>query len=284
MKPASFEYHAPRALADALRLLGEHGEGAKVLAGGQSLVPAMNFRIARPERLIDINRIGDLPLLQAEGGLLRIGALTRHAAFEKPVCGGPLGAFLPRIARHIAHVPIRTRGTFCGSLAHADPASEWCTLALTLGAQVVAQSARGERVIATDDFFRTIFTTALKADELVTEARLPILGDDWLLGFMEFSRRAGDYAIVMAVVAVRLSQGRIAEARIGLGGVGDRPVRAAAAEAALAGRSLDRESMRAAAEAARAEAKPLEDAQAPADYKRELVAVMVRRALEQAAS
>jgi carbon-monoxide dehydrogenase medium subunit len=284
MKPASFEYHAPGTLAAALALLGEHGETAKILAGGQSLLPAMNFRLVRPDRLVDINRIRDFPSLRAEAGRLSIGALTRHAALERPVVPGPLGAFLPRVARHIAHVPIRTRGTFCGSLAHADPASEWCALAVTLQAEIVARSAKGERTIPAGDFFRTLFTTALHPDELITEVRLPLLSDDWRLGFVEFSRRAGDYAIVLAIVAVRIVGGRIAEARVGLGGVGGKPMRSSRAEALLVGRPLDAGVMRAAAEAAKAEAEPLDDVQAPADYKRDLATDMVRRALEQAAS
>jgi carbon-monoxide dehydrogenase medium subunit len=282
MKPAPFEYHAPATLAEAITLLEMYGEHAKILAGGQSLVPAMNFRIARPEVLIDINRIRDLPPLSKRVGILSIGALTRHIAFEAQVELGVLGRMLPKIARHIGHVPIRTRGTFCGSLAHADPASEWCTLAVTLGAEIIARSTKGERTIAANDFFRALFTTVLRPDELITEVRLPILSDDWRLGFVEFSRRAGDYAIVMAITAVRVSGGRIAEARVGLGGVSDRPKRSPCAEAELIGRPIDREAMLAAAAAAKAEAEPLEDLQAPADYKRDLVAVMVRRALEQA--
>jgi carbon-monoxide dehydrogenase medium subunit len=284
MKPAPFEYHAPATLAEAITLLETYGEHAKVLAGGQSLVPAMNFRIARPEVLIDINRIRDFPPLSKRSDRLSIGALTRHAAFEAPVESGVLGQILPQIARHIGHVPIRTRGTFCGSLAHADPASEWCTLAVTLGAEIIACSSKGERTIAAKDFFRTLFTTALRPDELITEVRLSTLSDDWRMGFVEFSRRAGDYAIVMAIAAVRVSGERVAEARIGLGGVSDRPKRSPGAEAALIGRPIDREAMLAAAAAARAEAEPLEDLQAPADYKRDLVAVMVRRALERATS
>src|ERR1700686_5451412 len=166
MKPAAFRYFAPRALDEALDLLAEHGEEGKVLAGGQSLVPAMNFRLARPASLIDINRIDALDYVREEDGTLRIGALARHAVFEAPVAGGALGAFLPRVARHIAHLPIRVRGTFAGSLAHADPASEWCLIAATLDAELVIANRRGTRTLQPDDYFVTALTTALEPDEL----------------------------------------------------------------------------------------------------------------------
>ena len=195
MKPAAFTYHAPQSLDEALALLALHGDEGKLLAGGQSLVPAMNFRLARPAVLIDINRIAGLDFLSGQDGWLRIGALTRHVAFERPVAAGPLGALLPRVARDVAHLPIRVRGTFAGSLAHADPAAEWSLVAATLGAEIVAQSSAGERTLAADGFFRTAFTTALRPDELITEVRLPLLGDAWRCGFMEFSRRKGDFAL-----------------------------------------------------------------------------------------
>src|SRR5271170_4068805 len=229
MKPAAFLYLAPRSRAEA------HDDDGKLLAGGQSLVPAMNFRLARPAVLIDINRVPDLSTIARDGASLRIGALSRHARFERPVTDGPLGALLPEVARHIAHTPIRARGTFGGSLAHADPASEWCALALALNATIVAESKAGARTIAAADFFRSIFTTALKADELLTEIRLPWLSADWRCGFAEYSRRAGDFALAMAVVALRLEQGVIREASIALGGVGATPLPAVGAARLLLG-------------------------------------------------
>src|SRR5258708_27869607 len=147
MKPAAFRYFAPRTVDHALDLLAKHGEEGKILAGGQSLVPAMNFRLARPASLIDINRIDALDYVREDGGELRIGALARHVRFEAPVSGGALSAFLPRVARHIGHLPIRSRGTFCGSLAHSDPASEWCLLAATLGAELFIVSRRDQRSV-----------------------------------------------------------------------------------------------------------------------------------------
>src|SRR5579871_2795525 len=164
MKPAQFEYFAPRSLDEALDLLAEHGDDGKILAGGQSLVPAMNFRLARPATLIDINRIAELDYVREQNGALHIGALARHAVFEAPVAGGALGALLPRVAHHIAHVPIRTRGTFAGSVAHADPASEWCLVAATLDAAIVVASRRGARTLGPDEYFVTALTTALEPD------------------------------------------------------------------------------------------------------------------------
>src|SRR5438876_308439 len=169
MKPVAFQYFAPRTLDEALALLAEHGEEGRVLAGGQSLVPAMNFRLARPASLIDINRIAGLDYIREEDGTLRIGALARHAQFETPVAGGALAGFLPLVAHHIAHLPIRIRGTFAGSLAHADPASEWCLVAAVLDAELAVASRRGERLLRPEGYFVTALTTALEPDELLTE-------------------------------------------------------------------------------------------------------------------
>jgi aerobic carbon-monoxide dehydrogenase medium subunit len=282
MKPAAFRYSAPTTVAEACALLADSGDEGRVLAGGQSLVPMMNFRLARPGHLVDINRIGALDDIRVEGDSVRIGALTRHIRFERPLAPGPLGALLPRVVRHIAHLPIRTRGTFAGSLAHADPSAEWCALAAMLDAEVTAQGPGGQRTIAARDFFRGVFTTALAPDEIVTEVRLPLLSDEWRTGFCEFSRRSGDYAIVVAMVAVRLSGSRIVEARIALGGVGDRPTRAAAADTALRGAPAERAAFVAAGEAATQGLQPMTDVQATPEYRLELVRVMVRRALEAA--
>src|SRR5215510_105961 len=196
MKPAAFRYHAPTTVAQAVALLAEVApDDGRVLAGGQSLVPTMAFRLARPAHLVDINRIAELDRLAVADGRLSIGAGVRHAAFHRPVIDGPLGRLLSFVVRHIAHYPIRTRGTFCGSLAHADPASEWCLAAVTLGVEIVVASRHGRRVIAADDFFEGMMTTALAEDELLLEARLPLLPRGTRFGFYEFSRRAGDYAL-----------------------------------------------------------------------------------------
>lgn len=282
MKPAPFDYHAPVTLEAALALLETHGEEARILAGGQSLVPTMAFRMARPGVLIDINRIPSLAYARPEDGALRIGALARHAWFETPRAEGPLGRLLPQVAHHIAHAPIRMRGTFCGSLAHADPASEWCATTLALGGTVVLAGPDGGREVAAEDWFRGVFTTAMAPGEILAEVRLPLLTDAWRCGFAEFSRRAGDFALAMAVVAVRIEVGSVREARIALGGIGGVPVLATAAAATLIGRAPDDAAARIAATQAAAECDPPEDIHAPAEYRRDLVGVMVRRALDAA--
>jgi carbon-monoxide dehydrogenase medium subunit len=282
MKPVSFKYFAPRTVDDALDLLAMHGEEGKILAGGQSLVPAMNFRLARPASLIDINRIDALDYVREEGGELRIGALARHARFEAPVTGGALSAFLPRVARHIGHLPIRYRGTFCGSIAHADPASEWCLLAATLDAELVIVSRRGQRSVRPNEYFVGALTTTLEPDELLTEIRLSLLDDGWRTGFAEFSRRAGDYALAMCAAFLRFEDGRIVEARIGVGGATDRPLRIAAAEAVLTGTDGGPSIVREAGKIAAETIEPLEDIQASREFRRDLVRAMVGRALDQA--
>jgi carbon-monoxide dehydrogenase medium subunit len=282
MKPAAFAYHAPHDVDAVLALLGEHGDEAKLLAGGQSLVPAMNFRLVRPAVLIDINRIAALDFVTGDEGGLRIGALTRHVAFEQPLAAGPLGALLPQVARCVAHLPIRTRGTFAGSLAHADPAAEWSLVAVTLGARILARSSAGARTLAAADFFCTAFTTALQPDELITEVRLPLLGDSWRCGFIEFSRRKGDFALAMALAALRLEGDRIVEARLGIGGVEHRPRRIEAAERLLTGESLRADLLAEAGVLAAAAVEPVEDIHASAEYRRDLCRVMTRRALADA--
>jgi len=285
MKPAPFTRHVPRTVDEAVRILSEVApRDGRVLAGGQSLVPIMAFRLAKPAHLVDINEIAELGRIASDGKTLSIGARVRHAAFHKPVVAGPLGAILTHVARHIAHYPIRMRGTFCGSLAHADPASEWCLVAATLGATMVAKSTRGVRQIAAKDFFAGIMTTALAEDELLTETRLPIPPPDTKFGFNEFSRRAGDFAMSAALVSYRLQDGKIADARVGVGGAEPSPRRIAQAEATLNGQPPSDKVFRSAAEAAAKAIAPLEDHQTNADYRRDLVRAVVRRALEQAAS
>jgi aerobic carbon-monoxide dehydrogenase medium subunit len=285
MKPAPFVYHAPTDLNEAIATLAQVAPAdGRVLAGGQSLVPSMAFRLARPAHLVDINTVTGFDRLTVGADGLGIGACVRHAAFHRPVTDAPLGALLSAVVGHIAHYPIRTRGTFCGSLAHADPASEWCLVAVTLGATIVAQSVRGTRLIAADEHFQGIMTTALEPDEILTQARLPALAPGTRFGFYEFSRRAGDYAIAMALATFQLEQGVMVGPRLGLGGVEDRPRRSAAAEAMLAGRAPETAVFRQAAEAAAASVEPLEDLQSSADYRRDLVRVVARRALERALS
>ncbi|HMF23373.1 MAG TPA: FAD binding domain-containing protein [Pseudolabrys sp.] len=281
MKPAPFIRHVPKTLDEAIRILAKVApQDGRVLAGGQSLVPIMAFRLAKPAHLVDINEVADLDKITNDGKALSIGACARHAAFNKSVVDNPLGQLLSVVARHIAHYPIRVRGTFCGSLAHADPASEWCLVAATLDATLVARSTRGERLIAAKDFFAGIMSTALAEDELLAEVRLPLLSNDTKFGFNEFSRRAGDFAMAASLVTYRLQTGKIVDARVGLGGAEDCPRRIAQAEAALNGKTPGDGSFRAAAEAAAKAIDPLEDHQTNAEYRRDLVRAVVRRALE----
>jgi len=285
MKPAPFVRHVPKTVDEALKILAEVAphEG-RVLAGGQSLVPIMAFRLAKPAHLVDINEVAGLDRITSDGTTLTIAARARHAAFHKPVVDNPLGRLLSAVVRHIAHYPIRMRGTFCGSLAHADPASEWCLLVTTLDAALVAKSTRGERVIAAKDFFTGIMSTRLAEDELLVEVRLTLLSKDTKFGFNEFSRRAGDFAMAASLVTYRLNGGKIAESRVGVGGAESFPRRIAEAEAVLNGKLPGDSVFRAAAEAAAKAIDPLEDHQTNADYRRDLVRAIVRRALEQSLS
>jgi aerobic carbon-monoxide dehydrogenase medium subunit len=285
LKPAPFSYHAPKTVDEAVAKLAElSANDGRILAGGQSLVPMMAFRMARPAHLIDINNVAGFDRLAVEGDTLSIAPCVRHAVFHHPAVSGPSGALLAKVVAHIAHYPIRLRGTFCGSLAHADPASEWCLTAVTLGADIVALSVRGSRVIAADDYFEGMMMTTLAEDELLREVRLPLLPEDARFGFYEFSRRAGDYAIAMALATYRLKDGVMVEPRVGVGGAEGRPRRIAEAEAALAGQKPGAEVFRAAGEAAAAAVDPLEDVHADAEFRRDLVRAVTRRALERAAA
>jgi carbon-monoxide dehydrogenase medium subunit len=285
MKPAPFIHHVPKTVDEALKTLAEVApKDGRVLAGGQSLVPIMAFRLAKPAHLVDINNVAGLDKLASDGNTLSIGACVRHAAFHKPVVANPLGQLLTVVARHIAHYPIRMRGTFCGSLAHADPSSEWCLVAATLGATLVAQSVRGSRAITVSDFFAGIMSTTLAEDELLAEVKLPLLSNDTKFGFNEFSRRAGDFAMAASLVTYRLHGGKIRDARIGVGGAESSPRRVPEAEAALNGSGPTDAAFRAAAEAAAKAIDPLEDHQTNAEYRRDLVRAVVRRALEQSVS
>jgi carbon-monoxide dehydrogenase medium subunit len=283
MKPAAFIRHVPKTLDEAVKILAEVApQDGRVLAGGQSLVPIMAFRLAKPTHLVDINEVAGLDALTINGKTLTIGARVRHGAFHKPVVDGPLGALLAHVVRHIAHYPIRMRGTFCGSLAHADPASEWCLVAATLDATMIAASTRGERAIAANAFFSGIMSTALADDELLARVKLPRLATGTRFGFNEFSRRAGDFAMSAALVTYRLDGGRIADAHVGVGGAEPHPRRIAEAEVALNGQAPGDVVFRAAADAAAEAVEAMEDHQTTAEYRRDLVRAVVRRALEHA--
>jgi carbon-monoxide dehydrogenase medium subunit len=282
VKPASFDYHRVDRTEDALERLAELGEDAKVLAGGQSLVPMMNFRLVRPPALVDITRIPDLRYVARDGDALRIGALTVHREIETlrdpdVVAGYEL---LPRAARWVGHYPIRTRGTFGGSIAHADPSAEWCLLAVLLDAAIVVRGRDGEREIPAGDFFLGFFTSALEPGELLVEVRFPRPRRHAALH--EFARRHGDFAIVAVAVAVDVDGDRLRDARVVVGGVDEVPLRVEAAEQALEGAAPGAEAFGEAGRAAAAAVDPSSDVHGTAQYRRDLTDVLVRRALAEA--
>jgi carbon-monoxide dehydrogenase medium subunit len=290
MKPPSFSYVAPRSVAATVSSLAEHGDEAKILAGGQSLVPALSFRLARPEVLVDINRLQDLPGLAVEDSRLRVGALVRHEELLSLADRGvtdPLGALMGLVGRQVGHLPIRLRGTLVGSIAHADPAAEWCALAVAMDAQARVVSDRGERTVAAAELFDAPFMTSLEPDELITEVAFPLLGAGSGVGFAELARTAGDFAVVAAVAALQFdgpAGETVTSARIGLAGVAGHPVRARDAEAVLAGQPPTAEALDAAAAAAAGAVDPVGDLHASADYRKHLVRVLTRRALTQAST
>jgi len=282
MKPAAFEYHAPDTVEEAVALLDAHGDQAKVLAGGQSLVPLMNMRLARPAVIVDINRIQTLNYLAEDGGTLALGALCRQRAAERSALVARHCPLLGDALALVGHAQIRNRGTVVGSLAHADPAAELCAVLATLGGTVTAVGPQGTRSIPADELFVSYLTTSLDPRELLTEARFPALprGTGW--AWKEIARRHGDFALAGVGVGLALRGGRIAEARIGLTGVGATPVRAARAERSLVGAVPSDALWEAAAEAVRAEVEPDGDIHASAEYRRHIAGVLTRRALAEA--
>jgi carbon-monoxide dehydrogenase medium subunit len=277
VKAPPFEYHAAKSVDDALDRLAALGDEAKLLAGGQSLVPMTSFRLVRPSALVDIGRLHELNYLDTAGDGLRIGALTRHRTLEYATDAALSGyGVLRGAAKLVGHVPIRARGTFGGSLAHADAASEWCMLALALRAEVVLRRTTGQRVVAADDFFVGLFETVLAADEMLVEVRLPPAAGRYAM--VEFARRHGDYAIVAAAAALDLPTGP----RIVVGGVDEVPVRVKEAERIVAESGASPAGIAEAAAAAAREVQPSSDVHGSAGYRRKLTTVMVRRALERA--
>jgi carbon-monoxide dehydrogenase medium subunit len=284
VKTPAFEYHAPDTLEEALALLAEHGDEAKVLAGGQSLVPLLAMRLARPSQLVDINGIAALGSVGTANGGIGVGAIVRERDAER---SAEVAARVPLLAEalpFIGHVAIRNRGTIGGSLAHADASAELPCVAVATEASVVVRSAaRGERTLAAEGFLAGHFTHAMDDDECLVEVRFPTTpaGAGW--SFQEVARRHGDFALVGVGAMVRLDGGAIAEARIALMGVADRAVRARAAEAALVGAAPGPETFAAAAQDAVADLEPASDVHGSAAFRKHLAGVTVRRALTTAA-
>ncbi|MEU8827432.1 FAD binding domain-containing protein [Streptomyces sp. NPDC048636] len=286
MKPAPFVYHRARDAVGATRLLSELGEESKVIAGGQSLVAMMNFRLARPRHLVDVGGLKELDYLRTgPDGALRIGALTTHHTVET-ASDERLGsgfAVLRTAMEWVGHLPIRTRGTVGGSIAHADATAEWCLLAVALDAHMVALGPGGERRIPAADFFQGYYTNALDPDELLVEVVFPAPAR--YAALTEFAERRGDFAIVSTVVALDLRDGTVHGGRVALGGVAPLPVRSPEAEAVLArGGPAGPELFTACAEAAAAAADPPGDANGDGPYRTALIRELVRRACEEAVS
>jgi len=285
VKPQSFEYRAPASVLEALDLLAEHGDEASVLAGGQSLVPMLNLRLARPALLVDINRLPGLAEIEVGPDTVRLGALVRHRAVQRPPDSGPLGRLLARVAPRVGHPPIRNRGTVCGSLAHADPAAEWSLVGLAAGAEVGLASVGGTRRLSVDALLDGAFATHRRPEELIVDVTFPRWAPGRIgAGFVERARTAGSFAEYAACVVVRVEDERVAAATVAAAGLGGgRPVLLPAAGALLVGQPLTARQRDLAAERAAAEVVPRLDADPP-DYQRAIVGVLVADALDQAAA
>jgi carbon-monoxide dehydrogenase medium subunit len=279
MKPPTFDYRRPASLAEAAALLARHAGDAKLLAGGQSLVPLLNFRLLRPGLLIDINRLAELDFIHEEDGELRIGALVRHHKLETSPLVAARYPVLAAAMAYVAHLAVRNRGTIGGSLAHADPAAELPMLAVLLDAEIRTDSAAGRRTHAARELFRGPLETALGGDEIITEVALPALPPRTGWGFAEVATRHGDFAIAAVAATLTVADRRIAEARLAATGVAETPLRFPTVEAALVGERLTAEVIAAASAEARAAVMPPSDLRASADYRRHLVGVLTGRVL-----
>jgi carbon-monoxide dehydrogenase medium subunit len=279
MKPAAFEYHRPASLAETFDLLERYGEDGRILAGGQSLVPALNMRLATPRAVIDINRLPGLDTIRLTPEGLRIGALARHEALERSPLVREHAPLLALALPHVGHAAIRARGTLGGSLALADPAAELPACAVALDATIGVQGRRGRREVAAADFFRGIYTTALAAGEIISEVVVPRRPTGWRVGFQELARRHGDFALAGLAACARVERGALAESRLVFFAVGPGPLRARGAEAALAGRPPDAAAVAAAQRALDAELDPPGDIHGSPALRRHLARVLLARVI-----
>ena len=283
MKPVSFEYFAPTSVADAVSLLQEHGPEAKLLAGGQSLVPLLNMRLARPTAVIDVNRVEGLDYVREDGDALAIGAMTHQRTVERSELVQRVNPLLHAATRLIGHPQIRNRGTVGGSIAHADPAAEYPAVALALDAEMRIVGPNAERLVPAADFFVTYLTTALEPTEMLTEVRVPALpqGTGWSI--QEMTRRHGDFALAGATVTLQMNSGSCSDARIVLFGVGATPIRVQQAEERLVGERVDATLISEIGREIRSSiAEPLSDIHATSEYRRNLAGVLAERALVEA--
>ena len=282
MKPPKFDYHAPASVDEAVALLQRYGGDAKVLAGGQSLMPMLNFRLARPAALVDVNRIAALAYIREDDGTVAFGAMTRQRTIEfSPVVAARL-PLLREATRWVGHLPIRSRGTIGGSIAHADPSAEYPAVLTALDGEVVVQGPRGRRTVKAGGLFETYLTTTLAADELVVEVRLPAMPAGAGYAFEEFARRHGDFALVGIAAMIVRAGGRCTAARLATAGAGPVPVRLRAAEEILERDGLGEAAIEAAAARAAELVQPDSDVHASADYRRHLTRVLTGRAIKRA--
>lgn len=279
MKPAAFDYVVADSVESAVAALGAAGSDGKIIAGGQSLVPMLNFRLLRPSILVDINRIAGLSSIEDRGEFIRVGALTRHVALETSSVIAEHFPVLQRAMTFVAHLAIRNRGTIGGSLAHADPAAELPMMGLLLDARFGIASAAGRRIVAPADFFLGGLTTDLGDDELLTDIEFPKLRPNTGWGFEEVARRSGDFALACVAVTIVAVNGAVDEVKIAMMGVGETAMRALEAEAILTGRGLTDDSLDHAVASIRSAVEPNTDLHASSDYRRHLVGVLARRAL-----
>ncbi|MBI3799428.1 MAG: xanthine dehydrogenase family protein subunit M [Deltaproteobacteria bacterium] len=282
MKPSPFIYHDPTSIEEALALLQHYSGDAKVLAGGQSLMPLLNFRLSAPTALVDINRIAALSYIQQEAGQLRIGALTRQRTLEFSALVREHLPLLYEATTLVGHLPIRTRGTIGGSLAHADPAAEYPAVATVMEAELVVQGPKSQRILRPEEFFLGYLTTALASDEVLVEVRFPIPPPTSGWAFVEFARRHGDFALVGIAALLDAEGEQCRRARLATAGVGPTPVRLRAAEQILEHEGLTEQSIEAAAVRAAELVEPQSDLHASTDFRRHLTQVLTRRALRQA--
>jgi aerobic carbon-monoxide dehydrogenase medium subunit len=284
MIPPAFEYLRPSTIPEAVAMLQQHGDDAKILSGGQSLIPMMKLRIARPAILIDINRVSGLAYIKEEDGYLKIGGLTREADLENSSLIASKFPIIHDTAHVIADPQVRNLATLAGNLAHGDPANDHPATMLSLGAKIVATGPRGERVISVEDFFVTLFTTALEPNEIVTEIRIPLPPPHSGGAYFKLERKVGDFATAAVAAQVTLDGGGVCQqVGIGLTNVGPTPVKARKAETFLRGKKLDDANIRQAAQRASEEAQPSSDLRGPAEYKKGLVKELTVRALSRAA-
>jgi len=281
MFPAAFDYRAPASLAEAVDILRQRGEEAKVMAGGQSLIPLLKLRFSQPALVVDIGRLHNLAGIERRDGHLHVGALTKHVDIERSTELRSLYPILPEAAHWIADPLVRNQGTVGGSVCHADPAGDWGSVMLALGADFVAHSEAGDRVIHAADFFAGPFTTALRPDEILTEIRIPVAAHS-AGAYNKLERKVGDFATVAVAVQVTLDGGKIKSAGIGLTSVGDRNLKAADAEKSLAGKDPTDAAIAEAARLAAQAAEPKSDIRGSAEYKKDVVRVFVQRGLKTA--